>query len=257
MSNISQETTEEFTQLARAMAEEEGFTFIGEDVDVQKYLIGRAGNQQQALSQFKQAQLWRRDAMNVETLLQEDFGDYESKGLLYIPRDRRAKDGSQLGFFRSWEHLPTTAAVTERTFRFMVYALEKARRDGIIKAGDTMTLVYDRKYAERKNMDFTLMRRVISEFQVAYPEWLARFIFGPTNFLVQTGWSIAKSILDVKTTDKLQLCSASEFYTVLNQYVDPSSLPRRYNGTWKDKWDLAECEAKNPKFSDWKREGHD
>jgi len=254
---IPKEILESWTLRCKAWAKDEGIADVGEDVDIHKFLVGRAGNQEQAFSQFQQACKWRRDTMKIDSLLEQDFSDYDKKGLIYIPPNLRAKDGTKLGFFRSWEHLPKTSAVTERAFQYIVYCLERARRDNIIIPGDKLTIIYDRSYATRANMDFTLMRQVISSFQIAYPEWLARFIFFPTNMFVQAGWTIAKTILDPATTDKLRLLSTSDWQQVVHELVDPSQLPRRYKGTYRDKFDLAECEGKQPNFSKWQNEGYE
>jgi hypothetical protein len=98
------------------------------DAEIAKWLLGKNGHRGKALEALAETLQWRRE-QHVDKVLDEDFSSHINSGKLQY--FGRAIDHSSILIWTGCRNEPPkTAAEYEKDVRFVIYMMEKGRKEG-------------------------------------------------------------------------------------------------------------------------------
>ncbi|KAJ3103814.1 hypothetical protein HDU97_009819 [Phlyctochytrium planicorne] len=212
-------------------------------MDLHRFLHVHKGNTAAAMKQVGATLEWR-EGYRWNSLLDEDFSDVLAVGKLTI--HGFDMDGNPIAIWKQARHRPDDFGL-ERDMRFMIYCIEKAKKEGLFK--EKMTMIIDRIGMTNHNFDSPLMKTLLSTLQAHYPEHLARLFVFPKNMLLSVGWNVAKVFLDAETIDRVKILTEDEHKNCLQQYITKENLFKRFGGIVDDPVDIEPHHGSPDRFS--------
>ncbi|KAJ3215636.1 hypothetical protein HDU67_000170 [Dinochytrium kinnereticum] len=166
-----QDLTKGFLTTVRELYKEDNVDSFN-DIELLKFLLANKNHIGKAMSALSETLAWRKTFGTDTTLLDgEDFSDLDATGKAQF--FGRARDGTPILVVNLSRHsTPKDVAAREREIRYMIYVIEKARRDGVLV--DKMTVIVDRANVASGQADSAMIKTVVPILQKHYPERLAR-----------------------------------------------------------------------------------
>jgi hypothetical protein len=119
--------TQIFVTTARALYQADNVDAYTEK-EIAKWLLGKNGHRGKALEALAETLQWRQQ-YRVDKILEEDFTSYINSGKLQY--FGRAVDQSSILIWTGSRHeTPKTQADYEKEVRFIIYMMEKGRKEG-------------------------------------------------------------------------------------------------------------------------------
>ena len=176
-------------------------------------------HQGKALEALADTLAWRK-SYGTNTILQEDFMQHEKTGKVSL--FGTAMDTSVGLVFQAsrFEALQTPKDI-DQAVRFIIYSLEKGRRDGHIKDKVTVIIDINGKKVGKQEVKFASI--LVPLLQKHYPETLSRLYLFPTNTLFNMTYQMSSYLIAKETVPKIKLCqnaaSLAEFFN-RDQYYE-------------------------------------
>jgi hypothetical protein len=173
---------------------------------------------------------WRREwgvdkllAKGENELLQEEIMTDKA---YFMGRDRA---GRPVSYVHIKQHIKDQFP-EETTEKLVVFAVETGRKllEGSIETG---TVIIDMTGFGMHNMDYQLVRFGIHLLENHYPESLGLALVIHAPFIFHSCWAVIKRWLDPVVESKIHFLKHD---VDLAEYIDPSILPQRLNGTQPD-----------------------
>ena len=226
------EMSEDFA-LERSLYAEEMFEMVGNahpDSVVLRWLRARKWHVDQALEQFLKTLQWRIDwgvrkiVANGENALSVE--EFQTGKSYYLSFDRK---DHPICYVSAKDHVKGQFP-SESSEKLTVFAMEMGRK--LLKyPNESVTVIFDLTDFAMKNMDYQHVKFLIKLLENYYPESLAQALIVNAPWVFNSCWSIIKRWMDPNVEQKFHFIKN---FNDLYKYVDPSSLPKRFNGTLPD-----------------------
>ena len=200
------------------------------DSVVLRWIRGRKWRIEHALEQIFQTLQWRIDwgvakvvANGEDELSTEEF----QTGKSYF--QSFDKKGRPICYVSVKEHVKGQFP-SESSEKLTVFTMETGRK--LLKyPNESVTAIFDLTDFAMKNMDYQHVKFLIKILESYYPESLAQALIVNAPRIFNSCWFIIKRWLDPNVEEKFHFIKNSND---LLRYIDPSSLPKRFNGTLPD-----------------------
>jgi hypothetical protein len=230
---VSKETSLSIDEIVGSTYGDELFRSIGyddPDVLILRWLRARKWDVDAAVQQLIDTLKWRRE-WGVDELIAKgenalDIEELMSEKTYFMGRD---KEGRPINYIHVKDHINNQFPV-EATEKLGVLSVETGRK--LLGDGhETGTVVMDMSGFGMHNMDYQLVKFFIHLLENHYPESLGLALVVHAPLIFHSCWIVIKHWLDPVVEAKIHFLRHDE--DLLN-YIDPSNLPRRLNGTHPD-----------------------
>ncbi|CAF0907366.1 unnamed protein product [Rotaria sordida] len=200
------------------------------DAVLLRWLRARKWDTKAALQQLIDTIKWRHQ-WGVKQLLAKGETDlcYDEiiTGKTYFMGQDRL--GRPINYVHAKDHIKDQFP-SEATEKFTVFSMETGRK--LLKPpSDSVTVVFDLHGFGLKNMDYQHLKFLTRLLQDYYPESFALGLVVNAPWIFNGCWYIIKRWLDPVVESKIHFLNN---INDLTRYIDPSSLPKRLNGTQPD-----------------------
>ncbi|KAI8901940.1 CRAL-TRIO domain-containing protein [Globomyces pollinis-pini] len=226
-----------FVVTARELYRQDGIDAF-QDHEIAKWLLGKGGHRGKGLEALSETLSWRQ-SYKVDQILTEDFTVFEKSGKLQWYGV--AVDGSVVACWNGSRHVaPKTQQERDLEMRYIVYFIEKGRKDGILK--DKLTIVFDRNGMKTDKSDGQLASYIIPVLQKHYPERLSKMYLFPTNTIFWMAWNMSSYFLDPVTIPKINLKDSP---VSLVEWIKRENYFKKYGGLAIDPFDTVQSDIKS------------
>jgi hypothetical protein len=139
------------------------------------------------------------------------------------------KTGRPINYVSVKDHIKGQFSA-ESTEKLTVFTMETGRKL-LQPPSESVTVIYDMTDFGLKNMDYQHLKFLINLLQNYYPESFALGLVINAPWIFNGCWYIIKPWLDPVVESKIHFIKNLDDLT---QYIDPSVLPKRLNGTQPD-----------------------
>ncbi|KAI8929277.1 CRAL-TRIO domain-containing protein [Entophlyctis helioformis] len=220
-----------FVLTSKMLLTEDGISELS-DAEIAKWLFAKGGHRGKAMAALSESLAWRKN-FNIAKLFAnaDEFKDLEASGKLQF--FGRAVDKSAILVWTGSRHVPPkTEQDTDRDIRFVVYMLERARRQG--QFPDKVTVIIDRSGMRTDKSDIKVASTLIPILQNHFPERLSRMYIFPTNTLFWMAWKMASMYMDKATIPKIFIKDSP---AALSEWIARENMFTRYGGLAADAFD--------------------
>jgi len=230
---VSKETSLPGKQIANSFYGDELFRAIGydnPDVLVLRWLRSRKWDVKDTIHQIIETLTWRQD-WGVQELVangERDISQEEiATGKTYFMGHDRV--GRPVCCIHPKEHVKGQFP-EEYSEKLTVFCVETYRK--LLQSPmESVTVVFDMAGCEMKNMDFHQVKFLIHLLDNYYPDSLGLILILNFPWVLDKCWTLIKTWLHKNVQKKVRFIhSAAE----LNEFIDPSVLPKRLHGTQPD-----------------------
>ncbi|UJR29265.1 hypothetical protein I4U23_010479 [Adineta vaga] len=200
------------------------------DVLVLRWLRSRKWDVQACVHQIIETLKWRRDWGVQELVAKGERGiseeEISTNKTYFMGHD---KMGRPVCCIHPKEHIKGQFPheFSERLTVFCVETYRKLLQPPI----ESVTVIFDMAGCETKNMDFHQVKFLIHLLDNYYPDSLALILIVNFPWLLGKSWTLIKSWLNPTVQKKVKFIHSNE---ELFEFIDPSVLPKRLNGTQPD-----------------------
>eukprot|EP00611_Tribonema_gayanum_P002844 TRINITY_DN12181_c0_g1_i3.p1 TRINITY_DN12181_c0_g1~~TRINITY_DN12181_c0_g1_i3.p1 ORF type:complete len:151 (-),score=42.94 TRINITY_DN12181_c0_g1_i3:280-732(-) len=114
--------------------------------------------------------------------------------------------------------------------RYLVYLVEKGRREWGVGSHYQANMVVDRVDSGLHNQDPELLKVMLPIFRDNYPEIIHRAYIAPSNWVFMLIWAVARVLVDARQRARVQLMGG-DFKASLLKFFDEDVLPPHLGGT--------------------------
>jgi hypothetical protein len=189
------------------------------DNEIIKFLVSRDMHLGRALEALAETLSWRK-TYGTNRIMQEDFMHHEKSGKVSLFGKAMDNSVGMVLQANRFEALQTPADI-DQNVRFIIYSLEKGRREGYIN--DKVTVIIDINGKKVGKQEIKLASQLVPLLQKHYPETLSRLYLFPTNTLFNMTYQMSSYLISKETIPKIKLCqnaaSLAEFFN-RDQYYE-------------------------------------
>jgi hypothetical protein len=230
---ISKETSLPGKQIANSVYGDELFRAIcydNPDVLLLRWLRSRKWNVQDTVHQIVETLKWRRE-WGVQGLVANGENEISQEEIAtgktyFMGHD---KVGRPVCCIHPKEHVKGQFP-HEYSEKLTVFCVETYRK--LLQSPmESVTVVFDMAGCETKNMDFHQVKFLIHLLDNYYPDSLGLILILNFPWVLDKCWTIIKSWLSASVRKKVRFIHSE---AELNEFIDPSVLPKRLFGTQPD-----------------------
>ena len=200
------------------------------DMILLRWLRARKWDIKSALQQFLDTIKWRHEWGVKELLAKGEIDLCEDEiitGKSYFMGHDRA--GRPINYVSVRDHIKGQFPL-ESTEKLTVLTMETGRKL-LESPNESVTVVFDMTGFGLRNMDYQHLKFLINLLQNFYPESFALGLIINSPWIFNGCWYIIKPWLDPVVESKIHFINNLDGLT---QFIDPSVLPKRLNGTQPD-----------------------
>jgi hypothetical protein len=200
------------------------------DVILLRWIRARKWDINRALQQLLDTIKWRHD-WGVKEFIEKGETDICSEELLtgksyFMGND---KFGRPINYVSVKDHIKDQFP-SESTEKLTVFTMETGRKL-LQSPNESVTVIFDMTDFSLKNMDYQHLKFLINLLQNYYPESFSLGLILNAPWIFNSCWYIIRPWLDPVVENKIHFINNLDD---LNQFIDPSVLPKRLNGTQPD-----------------------
>lgn len=208
-----------------------------------RFLRARKWDTPKALAQFGDTLYWRENGWNIAQLLEQgeeyfitekpDPGFIEQYKSGKVTLHGHDKQGRPLVFIHVAKHDPK-AQSEEAMERYTLNIIENARLC-LSQDVNTAAIVFDLSGFGLGNMDYSVVKFILSCFEHYYPECLGYLFIHRAPWVFSSVWAIIKGWIDPVVASKI---SFTKHEKDLLKFIDSDQIPQSMGGTssFEYKW---------------------
>lgn len=189
-----------FISTARALFDEDGIQKFN-DFEISKFYTSKQGHSGTALESLAKSLAWRK-AYSVDTILEEksSFESHDMTGKIQFYGQAMDRSDVIIVTYSKFE-TPKTALDVEMEARYVIFSLERAKRDGLLD--DKVSVIVDLDHWRAGKSDLKVISTILPILQNNYPELLSRIYLFPTTTMFNLSFKMVNYFLDPSTQSKI------------------------------------------------------
>lgn len=206
------------------------------DIQALRFLRARKWDLPNALEQFGATLHWRTKDWNIDTMLERGEEYYISKepdeGFINQYKQGKVtlhghdKQGRPLVFIHVSKHDPKAQSELAME-RYTLHVIEAARMC-LNREVNTAAVVFDLSNFGLHNMDYSVVKFILTCFEKFYPECLGYLFIHRAPWVFSSVWAIIKGWIDPVVASKISFTKNEKD---LLKFIDSDQIPKSLGGT--------------------------